>query len=90
MCDTVSESRPVARKAHRCNACHGTIAKGDSYLRQFNVDGRDAWTWKAHLLCMAILRADADPYDDCLHADPGEQALRLREVLTFPLLGRAA
>lgn len=78
----LSESTPVARKEHGCDACdfiiealgavefsisdmrkivvarrnRWKIQPGQRYIRQFNTDGMDAWTFKAipemHELCI--------------------------------------
>jgi len=49
---TLTESHPRARKAHDCSACHRTIGRGETYLRQVNVDG-DMWVWKECAHCQA-------------------------------------
>ena len=37
----LSQSRPRARKDHRCGECRKTIARGEVYLREVNIhDGR--------------------------------------------------
>lgn len=54
MTSCISESRPIARKHHRCEECGRLIAPGQRYLRQFNTDGGDAWTFKAHEDCAAM------------------------------------
>jgi len=47
----LSETSPIARKAHRCNLCMETIEAGTSYLNQRCADGATAWTFKAHHDC---------------------------------------
>ena len=43
-----------ARKAHRCDSCHRTIAPGREYERQRLVDGDLAWTFKMCRTCAAL------------------------------------
>lgn len=47
----IAETRPVARKPHRCENCRHIIPPGVRYLRQFCVDGGDSWTWITHQDC---------------------------------------
>ena len=76
MCQLIAEERPTARKAHQCNACLGQIAPGDIYERQRVVDGADAWTWKSHQLCTAVVlhlqRESGGYWGDCEAPDPWE------------------
>ena len=51
MATLLEERTLTARKRHGCNVCLGSIEPGQRYVRQRVVDGRDAWTWKAHDLC---------------------------------------
>ena len=53
----ISLTTQAARKKHRCGECGHFIQKGTTYVRQFVVDGGDAWTWKMHEDC-----ADAAEY----------------------------
>lgn len=63
MATLVDEARPLSKQEHQCCACDATIRAGVRYVRQRIVDGRDAWTWKAHLECQAA--ADSlDLFDD--------------------------
>lgn len=41
----------VARKAHQCCVCWGTIAPGDRYHRQRVVQDGDPGVFKCHALC---------------------------------------
>jgi len=87
--ETLSETRPKARKRHGCNVCLGVIAKGDTYVRQSNVDGGDLWTWKAHGLCNAAFGMAWDPswhtYDD--NPDWGDEIRPLVERFFANLAG---
>lgn len=50
----IAEERILAaRKTHQCNWCNQTIAVGEAYERQRNVDGSDVWVWRAHAECAA-------------------------------------
>lgn len=88
----LGETRPVARKAHFCCACLGTIQPGERYVRQRVAAGAEAWVWKAHPLCdMAAWRVarDADLYDE-EGPDPDEVREMVGRLLTVPLLAPAA
>ena len=69
----LSDRRHVARKSHQCSVCLGTIAAGDTYRVQRIVEGGDAWTWKAHLLCRTaeddVWQDDDRGYDDLIDWD---------------------
>ena len=47
----IEERRPRARKAHACEVCARAIPEGERYVWQRVVDGRDAWTYRAHEAC---------------------------------------
>ena len=62
-----AESRPVARKAHRCNMCARMIAPGETYWASRNIyDGR-VYTWKTCAHCDAAITATSlgDYLYDC-------------------------
>lgn len=41
MVQQLSESKPTARKQHRCSLCNGVISPGETYSRSTNIyDGR--------------------------------------------------
>lgn len=50
----LSESKPIARKAHACDHCGCDIAPGEQYHRAFLKDGGETWSWKSHLDCAAL------------------------------------
>ena len=64
----VSESRPTARKPHRCENCGHMIPRGTKYVRQFCKDGGDVWGWISHEDCMDaathLWKIDGCYYDD--------------------------
>lgn len=72
MSTVLSQERPKARKAHRCELCGQRIRPGDFYDRQTVVDGRDLWQWvncRGPVGCNEVSRAiwadpDWRPYDD--------------------------
>lgn len=51
----ISETRPVARKAHTCAPCRTTIQPGDIYHRQVSVEDLGFSTWKACEPCADIV-----------------------------------
>lgn len=55
-----------ARKDYQCNWCNETIAVGEAYMRQRNVDGSEAWVWRAHAECSAAACRFSD--DDLEHS----------------------
>lgn len=87
--ETISETRPRARKNHICNACEWInrdlsncqmtfseakeyvkamrngfkIKKGELYVKQFNKDGGDTWTYKA-IPAMHAIAIKYDVFDD--------------------------
>lgn len=68
MSDGPSVSRdtfPRARKEHRCDGCHGTIRRGDRYLRCFGVWEGDASTWKYCAACKLLI--------DAIMSQPGNE-----------------
>lgn len=57
-----------ARKEYRCNWCNEAIAVGEAYMRQRNVDGSEAWVWRAHAECSAAAcRFSNDDLENCSH-----------------------
>ena len=67
----ISETKPIARKSHRCENCGHMIPKGTRYLRQFCVDGGDVWSWVTHQDCMDAARYLAKLDDhDCYEGIP--------------------
>ncbi len=75
----IAEARPTARKSHGCNACLGRIQPGEQYDRQRVADSGDAWTWKAHRLCSAIV--DHLWAEDCYFSDESPGPDEVHEVL---------
>jgi len=45
-----------ARKEHRCGLCRGKIIKGEKYVYQFIVDGKESWDFKSHEKCDCIVQ----------------------------------
>ena len=71
-----AESRPVARKAHRCNMCARMIAPGETYWASRNIyDGR-VYTWKTCAHCDAAITATSlgDYLYDCDGYGPDDVA----------------
>lgn len=44
----------TARKKHVCNLCNGYIDPGDRYRYEFNKDGSDVWSYRAHIECAFV------------------------------------
>jgi hypothetical protein len=65
MTQLLSSTNPRARKVHRCEHCSSDIPKGTVYLKQFCVDGGDAWGFKSHKDCheLACALASQDGWD---------------------------
>jgi hypothetical protein len=51
VCQVWRETEVRARKAHKCNACHRTIAAGETYLKHFSVYDGDCTDEKACKEC---------------------------------------
>lgn len=52
-----------ANKPHKCELCGLVINKGEIYSYQFNKDGGDVWSFKAHCACVD-LATNLNLYDD--------------------------
>lgn len=67
--DTLSQSRPKARKDHTCNYCNGKIKAGEIYENSTHVYDGEIYTWKNHLDCHK-LAVELDMFEDyCLTGD---------------------
>ena len=64
MTNLISESKPRARKKHRCENCYTSIAKGTTYLRQFCSDGGDVWSFVSHIDCHLLACKVCECWDD--------------------------
>lgn len=51
--ETISSTKPKAKKQHTCNWCGGIIEVGDVYERQFLKDD-GVYVWKNHTKCSDI------------------------------------
>lgn len=74
----LAEERPVARKAHVCEACFGIIRAGDRYYSQRYVYDDQIGSWKLHESCLSLywaMHRDAGLWEDDA-VDPEE----LRDV----------
>lgn len=67
--EVLSESKPIARKAHVCDHFGCEIAQGEQYYRIVIKDGGDMWSWKSHLDCAAL--SDRMHRDQDLRWDEG-------------------
>ncbi len=87
MTDLHSSTRPVARKAHRCDDCNRTIELGETYRysKGLSEDG-DFGVWKDCAHCLAFLESApivdwdyAEGYspDDFAEFEPGNDDERL-------------
>ena len=60
----LSETTPTAKKKHRCNFCGQPINTGEKYEAQFIVNDGDAFAWKTHSSCSALVDK-LDMYSRC-------------------------
>ena len=51
--ETISSTKPKARKEHKCNWCGGIIKVGEIYERQF-LKYDEVYVWKNHIICSEI------------------------------------
>lgn len=89
----IRESRPVARKAHRCNLCGGPIAVGERYIRLV-MRYDDFYEWIECGACMADhIGGEVDEwgwYDDERGYGVDDANEWAHEHATHPALGEAA
>lgn len=64
MATLISDRRPRANRARRCDACGCIIEVGTVYVLQFIADGGDRWQWRSHEDCdrLAAEYSDAHPH----------------------------
>lgn len=77
--EVLHETKPIARKEHRCSCCGRTIRKGEGYRRQDNVfDGR-RYAYKTCAHCDAAttraIQLGSDYWDEGIDYDFIENAL---------------
>lgn len=60
----LKESKPTARKEHKCEFCGGTIAIGEKYDRQTSVYDGGVYDWITHCDCSKLAH-ELDMYDGC-------------------------
>ena len=61
---TLSQSEPKARKAHKCQMCYRTIEPGETYTRQANLGDDGFYSWVNCQQCDVFLNLDiADRWD---------------------------
>jgi len=61
---TLSDSTPKARKAHKCQMCYRTIAPGEAYTRQANIGDDGFYDWINCQQCDVFLSLDVSDYWD--------------------------
>lgn len=63
-CDVWEENKvKAARKRHRCDACGGAVAVGESYYRHFSVYDDSATSEKICMPCYEAREVFADAHD---------------------------
>lgn len=50
----VSETQPVARKAHQCGLCELDIAKGERHVARVGTGNGSIYTFRMHVACEAL------------------------------------
>lgn len=81
------ETRPKARRPHRCWMCSRTIEPGETYRRSAGMDGGTAWTWIECAHCAELVRVayrrvwDSDGYDEALLVDFEPESIAEARVL---------
>jgi predicted RNA-binding Zn-ribbon protein involved in translation (DUF1610 family) len=58
------ETRPTARKPHRCTSCGETIETGETYVKWASFDDGSAFTNKMHPECLKAHDDDAKIYGE--------------------------
>ena len=85
-----------SRKEYKCNTCESIIPKGRSYVRTFNVDGRDVSDDKYCLICFGIIKQEVSTgeYEDGINTEqllwdiePDEKYFEMLQ--TIPNKGRS-
>lgn len=51
---TIRNSKPKARKIHKCNFCLQAIEKGIVYHNQVNIYDGELYEWKTHSKCSEV------------------------------------
>ena len=78
MPNLIRESKPIARKEHRCSWCGGVIPVGEKYERQvLEYDGY-LYEWKNHLKCSEVAMS-LDMFDEC--GDEGLDEVYFKECI---------
>lgn len=67
----LKNSKPTARKEHKCMFCGGIIKVGEKYDRQTCVYEGSVYDWIAHCECSSLAHK-LDMYDDCDEGLNGE------------------
>jgi len=67
--ESLSKSKPIAKKEHRCDFCGGIIRVGERYEKQTIVDGC-IYDFKTHESCEKVA-IELDMYDDYYCCDDG-------------------
>lgn len=75
MIQHLSETKPTARKAHRCSTCLGPISAGETYRREKLIADDGPYEWKTCAACDTDLitnRVHAAGYEDGYGVGPEE------------------
>jgi len=61
----LSESKPTARKEHRCDWCGEQILSGETYFRYSGIDEGEMQSSAMHLECAKAMEQDLAEFDGC-------------------------
>lgn len=85
--ETLQESKPKARKDHRCSYCNGTITKGSIYNYSTHVYDGDMYTWKSHTRCQDTAVA-LKMFDECYEGVTQEDFIEFINCYFFDNLAK--
>ena len=81
----ISDTRPVAKKAHRCHLCGKPIPVGERYNKRVGTNDGDFWAINMHCFCSEVAHKEYD-MDSWMNHEQSE----FRELLANHERARAA